>query len=75
MPEVVDYLIVGGGVAGGHAVYEIRKHDKSGRIVVVNQENQFPYDRPPLSKEYLARKKKRQDVFFRERLVWNIDAP
>src|ERR1700730_14908632 len=65
MLELVEYLIVGGGVAGGHAIFEIRKHDKSGRIVVVNGENQLPYDRPPLSKEYLAGKKKRREVYFR----------
>jgi 3-phenylpropionate/trans-cinnamate dioxygenase ferredoxin reductase component len=65
MPEAIDYLIVGGGVAGGHAVFEIRKYDKSGTILVVNEEDQFPYDRPPLSKEYLAGKKKRRELFFR----------
>ncbi|MDA4131006.1 MAG: FAD-dependent oxidoreductase [Thaumarchaeota archaeon] len=65
MIEQCDYLIVGGGVAGGHAAYEIRKNDKKGTIVVVTAENQFPYDRPPLSKEYLAGKKKRNEVFFR----------
>jgi 3-phenylpropionate/trans-cinnamate dioxygenase ferredoxin reductase subunit len=65
MPEAIDYLIVGGGVAGGHAVFEIRKHDKSGTILVVNEEDQLPYDRPPLSKEYLAGKKKRRELFFR----------
>jgi 3-phenylpropionate/trans-cinnamate dioxygenase ferredoxin reductase subunit len=58
-------MVIGGGVAGGHAIFEIRKHDKSGRIVVVNKEEQFPYDRPPLSKEYLAGKMKRSDVFYR----------
>jgi NADPH-dependent 2,4-dienoyl-CoA reductase/sulfur reductase-like enzyme len=65
MPKPIDYLIVGGGVAGGHAVFEIRKHDKSGTILVVNEEDQFPYDRPPLSKEYLAGKKKKRELFFR----------
>jgi len=65
MPAAIDYLIVGGGVAGGHAVFEIRKYDKSGTILVVNEEDQFPYDRPPLSKEYLAGKKKRCELFFR----------
>src|SRR5215467_868612 len=65
MPELVHYLIVGGGVAGGHAVFEIRRHDKSGRIVVVSQEKHFSYDRPPLSKEYLAGEKKKSEVFFR----------
>ncbi len=48
MTDRVDYLVIGGGVAGGHAVFEIRRRDKSGRIVVVNRENQFSYDRPPL---------------------------
>jgi 3-phenylpropionate/trans-cinnamate dioxygenase ferredoxin reductase subunit len=62
---VADYLIVGGGVAGGHAVYGIRKHDKTGSIIVINKEDHFPYDRPPLSKEYLAGKMKRPEVFFR----------
>ncbi len=65
MPDSADYVIVGGGVAGGHAVFEIRKKDKSGRIVVVNAEDQFPYDRPPLSKEYLAGRMKRSGLFFR----------
>jgi len=66
MPEpIVDYLIVGGGVAGGHAVFEIRKHDKTGNIVVINKEDHFPYDRPPLSKEYLGGQKKKSEVFFR----------
>jgi 3-phenylpropionate/trans-cinnamate dioxygenase ferredoxin reductase component len=65
MPEAIDYLIVGGGVAGGHAIFGIRKYDKSGTILVVNEEDQFPYDRPPMSKEYLAGKKKRRELFFR----------
>ena len=65
MPDSADYVILGGGVAGGHAVFGIRKLDKSGRIVVVNAEDQFPYDRPPLSKEYLAGKMKRRELFFR----------
>jgi succinate dehydrogenase/fumarate reductase flavoprotein subunit len=31
MRELVHYLIVGGGVAGGHAIFEIRRHDKLGK--------------------------------------------
>jgi 3-phenylpropionate/trans-cinnamate dioxygenase ferredoxin reductase component len=65
VPEFVRYMIVGGGVAGGHAIFEIRRHDKSGRIVVVNHEDQLPYDRPPLSKEYLAGKMKESRVFYK----------
>ena len=65
MPEHVDYLIVGGGVAGGHAAYAIRKRDRTGRMVVVSDESQLPYDRVPLSKEYLAGKRKRKELFFK----------
>ncbi|MDG7026324.1 MAG: FAD-dependent oxidoreductase [Nitrososphaerota archaeon] len=65
MPDHVDYLIVGGGVAGGHAAYAIRKQDRTGRIVVVSDEMQFPYDRVPLSKEFLAGKRKRRELFFK----------
>lgn len=66
MPEfTADYLIIGGGVAGGHAVYGIRKYDKAGGIIVINKEDHFPYDRPPLSKEYLAGEKEKREVFFR----------
>jgi 3-phenylpropionate/trans-cinnamate dioxygenase ferredoxin reductase component len=65
MPEQSDYLIIGGGVAGGYASYEIRKNDGKGRIVIIGKEDQFPYDRPPLSKEYLAGKKERSEVFYK----------
>jgi 3-phenylpropionate/trans-cinnamate dioxygenase ferredoxin reductase subunit len=66
MPEpIVDYLIIGGGVAGGHAIFEIRRHDRAGSIVVINREDHFPYDRPPLSKGYLAGEKEKSEVFFR----------
>jgi 3-phenylpropionate/trans-cinnamate dioxygenase ferredoxin reductase subunit len=65
MAEATDYLIVGGGVAGGHAVFQIRRTDRRGKITVVNTESQFPYDRPPLSKEYLAGKMRQKDLFFR----------
>ena len=65
MPDHADYLIVGGGVAGGHAAYAIRKQDSTGRIVVVSDERQFPYDRVPLSKEFLTGKRKRKELFFK----------
>lgn len=65
MPERVDYLIVGGGVAGGHAAYAIRGRSKDGRVALVTQETQLPYDRVPLSKEYLAAKRKRGKLFFK----------
>jgi 3-phenylpropionate/trans-cinnamate dioxygenase ferredoxin reductase subunit len=46
-------VIVGGGVAAAAAVQELRRREFDGRIVVVGEERHVPYERPPLSKEYL----------------------
>lgn len=49
----VDYLLIGGGLAAATAAEEIRKRDASGTILIVSDDPQLPYHRPPLSKEYL----------------------
>src|SRR5580765_698165 len=49
----VDFLLIGGGLASATAAEEIRKRDANGSIVLVSNEPQRPYNRPPLSKEYL----------------------
>ncbi len=48
------YIIVGGGLAAARACEGIRSVDASGSILIVAQEEQLPYHRPPLSKGYLA---------------------
>jgi NADPH-dependent 2,4-dienoyl-CoA reductase/sulfur reductase-like enzyme len=48
--ERCKYLIVGGGVAADAAVRGIREIDRTGSILVVSDEDDPPYDRPPLSK-------------------------
>ncbi len=48
-----DYIIVGGGLAAASAVDGIRELDKRGTIVLLTDETEPPYHRPPLSKEYL----------------------
>ncbi len=47
------YLIIGAGVSAARAVESIRQTDSRGTIVLVGQEPELPYDRPPLSKELL----------------------
>ena len=47
------YVIIGGGIAGGKAVEGIRQVDKEGSVILVSQEDNRPYERPPLSKGYL----------------------
>jgi 3-phenylpropionate/trans-cinnamate dioxygenase ferredoxin reductase subunit len=47
------YVIVGGGLAGGSAAATLRQDGFDGRVVLVGSEREEPYNRPPLSKEYL----------------------
>lgn len=55
MEEFTRYLLVGGGVASVWAAQNIRERDNEGRIILVGGEKHPPYDRPPLSKQYLTR--------------------
>lgn len=47
-------VIVGGGLAGQTCAHSLRKHGYDGRIRMICSEPVAPYDRPPLSKGYLA---------------------
>ncbi len=47
-------LIIGGGQAGAQATDTLRRGGFGGRIVLIGDEPRLPYQRPPLSKKYLA---------------------
>src|SRR5262249_39235825 len=49
----VDFLLVGGGMAGAHCASELRKQGADGDVLLVGREPHVPYERPPLSKEYM----------------------
>ena len=55
------FIIVGGGLAGAKAAEALRDNDFDGHIVLFAAEEHLPYERPPLSKEYLAGKKTLDD--------------
>ncbi|QZH59394.1 FAD-dependent oxidoreductase [Mycolicibacterium farcinogenes] len=55
------FAIVGGGLAGAKAAEALRDNDFDGHVVLFAAEDKLPYERPPLSKEYLAGKKKLDD--------------
>ncbi|OMC36949.1 pyridine nucleotide-disulfide oxidoreductase [Mycobacterium sp. GA-1841] len=48
------FAIVGGGLAGAKAAQALRDNDFDGHIVLFGAEDHLPYERPPLSKEYLS---------------------
>src|SRR5215212_9365609 len=52
-PLTATFLIVGAGLAGGGAAPTPREQRLDGRVVLIGADPQPPYERPPLSKEYL----------------------
>jgi 3-phenylpropionate/trans-cinnamate dioxygenase ferredoxin reductase component len=66
MPErSVEFLVVGGGMAGGNCARHLREEGADGDILLVSREPDPPYNRPPLSKGYLRGKESREEVLFR----------
>jgi len=59
----VDFLLIGGGMAGASCAAELRKRGAEGSIVLVGREPEPPYERPPLSKEYLRGEAERADAY------------
>jgi 3-phenylpropionate/trans-cinnamate dioxygenase ferredoxin reductase subunit len=68
--DSADILIVGGGHAGAQAAIALRQNGFAGTIVIVSREGLFPYERPPLSKEYLAREKPFERLYIRPPAFW-----
>ena len=58
------YLLIGGGLASSQCAKQLREHDPGGAITLAGEEPHVPYDRPPLSKEFLRGEKSREAVFF-----------
>src|SRR6478752_5193872 len=61
MTSSSTFAIVGGGLAGAKAAEALRDKDFDGHVVLFAAEEHLPYERPPLSKEYLAGKKELGD--------------
>jgi 3-phenylpropionate/trans-cinnamate dioxygenase ferredoxin reductase subunit len=62
----VEYLLVGGGMASAHCAAELRKRGADGEILLVGREPDPPYERPPLSKEYMRGEAERKDAYVHE---------
>ncbi|MGP3910167.1 NAD(P)/FAD-dependent oxidoreductase [Nonomuraea sp. 10N515B] len=60
---MATYVIVGAGLAGAKAAQTLREEGFDGEIVLIGAETERPYERPPLSKDYLQGKSEREKIF------------
>ena len=71
-----DVVIVGTGHGGAQAAIALRQQGHEGTILMVGRDSEPPYERPPLSKEYLAGDKPFERIMIRPEKFWadkNID--
>jgi 3-phenylpropionate/trans-cinnamate dioxygenase ferredoxin reductase subunit len=64
-------LIIGGGQAGAQAVDTLRREGFGGRLVLIGDEPELPYQRPPLSKKYLSGEMAADRLLFRHRSFYD----
>ncbi len=65
-----DVVIVGAGHGGASAAIALRQQGFEGSILVIGREPEMPYERPPLSKEYLTGEKERERLLIRAPEFW-----
>jgi 3-phenylpropionate/trans-cinnamate dioxygenase ferredoxin reductase subunit len=63
MNNKASFIIVGGGMAGAIAAQTLREEGFDGSITLLSQEPNLPYERPPLSKDYLLGNADRDSIF------------
>ena len=66
-----DVLIVGSGHGGAQAAITLRQNKFAGSIAIVGDEAELPYERPPLSKEYLSGEKSFDRILIRPETFWS----
>jgi 3-phenylpropionate/trans-cinnamate dioxygenase ferredoxin reductase subunit len=69
MPDAVSnrtFIIVGASVAGAKAAEELRAQGFDGRVVLLGSELERPYERPPLTKDYLREESPREKAYVHE---------
>jgi len=65
-----DVLIVGGGHGGAQCAIALRQFGYKGSIAIVGDEPDLPYERPPLSKDYLAGERSFERLLIRPAAFW-----
>jgi 3-phenylpropionate/trans-cinnamate dioxygenase ferredoxin reductase subunit len=64
-------LVIGAGQAGAQAIDTLRKEGFTGRVVLIGEEVELPYQRPPLSKKYLCGELATDRLPFRHRAFYD----
>jgi 3-phenylpropionate/trans-cinnamate dioxygenase ferredoxin reductase component len=59
--DLKTIVIIGGGLGGAKAAEALREKGFDGKVLLLADEEYLPYERPPLSKDYLAGKKSLSD--------------
>ncbi len=65
-----DVLIIGGGHGGAQAAIALRQRNFEGSIAILGEEPEPPYERPPLSKDYLSGQKNFDRILIRPAGFW-----
>ena len=65
-----DLVIVGTGHGGTQAAIALRQNGFAGSILMLGRDSAPPYERPPLSKEYLAGEKPFERILVRPEAFW-----
>jgi len=69
-PDHADVVIVGTGHGGAQVAIALRQKGHEGSILMIGRDTSPPYERPPLSKEYLAGEKGFERIMIRPEKFW-----
>ena len=72
MSDRPTFVLVGGGLTAGTAATTLRDEGFDGRVVLVGDEQEVPYERPPLSKGYLRGEEERSSAYVHDEAGWKV---
>ena len=70
MTDRYNVVIVGAGHGGAQAAIALRQAQFAGSVLMIGDEPDLPYERPPLSKDYLAGEKTFERILIRPQAFW-----
>ena len=69
-----NVIIIGGGQAGLMTAISLRQKKFKESILLIGSENYLPYQRPPLSKEFISNNLKEEQLYFKSREYFKKNA-